>query len=264
MELDVNIILLLIGTGILVGVINTFAGAAAAISISIFMALGLPITVANGTNRIPVFAQTLVMSVNFARQGILDYKTGLLLGIPTVVGSIIGSLFASQVNVKIFTYILTVVLLVLLVVLVFNPSKFTSTASNVRAREIKLRDYLCFFVIGLYGGAIHIGVGYLILTATIMGMGYDVLTANAIKGFVVLLYIPFALGVFMYNDQVMYSYGLIHAVGNVIGAFFATQYATRIRASYIRWLLIAMIVVTVLDLHKVIDIQKFVFYILSL
>lgn len=264
MELDLNIILLLIVTGILVGVINTFAGAAAAISISLFMALGLPITVANGTNRIPVFAQTLVMSVNFARQGILDYKTGLRLGLPTVVGSIIGSMFASRVDVVVFTYILTVVLLVLLVVLVFNSGKFTSAASGAHTRDIRFWDYLCFFVIGLYGGAVHIGVGYLILTATIMSMGYDVLRANAIKGFVVLLYIPFALAVFMYNDQVNYGYGLVHAVGNVIGAFFATQYATRIKASFIRWLLIAMIIITVLDLHKIIDIQRFVFYVLSL
>ncbi|MEG2478793.1 MAG: sulfite exporter TauE/SafE family protein, partial [Mucinivorans sp.] len=67
--MDTTIVILLVCSGLLVGVINTFAGAAAAITMALFTALGLPINVANGTNRIPVLAQTLVMSIGFARQG---------------------------------------------------------------------------------------------------------------------------------------------------------------------------------------------------
>lgn len=260
MELDTNLIVLLISTGVVVGIINTFAGAAAAISISMFMALGMPITVANGTNRIPVLAQTLVMSVNFARQGVLDYKVGLRLAIPAVVGSVIGSFFASWVDVQIFSYVLTLVLLLLLVFLVVNPRKIIndkrSDDSPITIRKI---DYLWFFIIGLYGGAIHIGVGYLILAVTMMHMGYDVITANALKGFVVLMYVPFALGIFMYNDQVVYSYGIVHAIGNIIGAFIATQFAGKINKAFIRWLLIVMIIITMLDINGIISIKDFIF-----
>lgn len=262
MDIDLSLAITLVAVGILVGVINTFAGAAAAITISLYTALGLPITVANGTNRIPVLAQTMVTSFNFARQGLLDYKMGLRLGFPTVVGSIIGSLFASRVNVTVFTYMLTTVLVLLLVVLIFNPTKFTGASSLVARRDIRWGDYAWFFVIGLYGGAVHIGVGYVILAVTIMGMGYDLLSANALKGFIVMLYIPFSLAIFMINGQVCYTYGLIHAVGNIIGAFLASRYASFIGMKVVRWLLIVMIVVAILDLYGLLDIQKFVMMIL--
>lgn len=256
--MEISLIITLICVGALVGVINTFAGAAAAISISLFTSLGLPITVANGTNRIPVLAQTMVTSINFARQRVLDYRVGLRLGIPTVIGSIIGSLFASKVNITIFTYMLSTVLILLLVVLIFNPAKFLKSSSCAQPRPLIWTDYMWFFMIGLYGGAIHIGVGYLILAMTIMGMGYDLISANALKGFIVMMYIPFSLVIFMLNDQVVYTYGLIHAVGNIIGAFFASRYASYIGTGVVRWILIVMIVITIFDLYGLIDMQRFV------
>ena len=38
--------------------------------------------------------------------------------------------------------------------------------------------------------------------------GYDLVRANALKVFVVFLYSPFVLAVFMYNGQVEYAMGL--------------------------------------------------------
>ena len=49
-----DVILMLLVTGILVGIINTIAGGGSVITMTVFMVLGLPITVANGTNRIAV------------------------------------------------------------------------------------------------------------------------------------------------------------------------------------------------------------------
>ena len=48
---DWRIVLLLIGVGTFVGFINTIAGLATALSYALFMLLGLPINVANGTTR---------------------------------------------------------------------------------------------------------------------------------------------------------------------------------------------------------------------
>ena len=56
--------------------------------------MGLPITTANGTNRIAVVLQNLTASLTFIRKRMLDVKAGLLLSIPTVVGNIVGSMLA--------------------------------------------------------------------------------------------------------------------------------------------------------------------------
>lgn len=49
MALSWEIIVLLIASGVLVGIINTLAGGGSILTISIFTAMGLPITTANGT-----------------------------------------------------------------------------------------------------------------------------------------------------------------------------------------------------------------------
>lgn len=253
--MSVSVVILLVCSGIFVGLVNTFAGAAAAVSISVYTALGLPIGVANGTNRLPVLFQTLVASLNFRKQHLLDYSVGLKLGIPTVLGSIVGAEFAAVINPSLFVMLLSTMLILLLALLIFSPKRILKGTDKPR-RGIRWTDYVWFLLVGLYGGAFHIGMGYIILGVTIMAMGYDVITANALKSFIVLLYIPFPLAIFMMHGQVAYGYGLVHAAGNVIGAYVASKYATRINTQVIRWTLIVFMAFTVLDLLKIISIKN--------
>lgn len=253
--MSVSVVILLICSGIFVGVVNTFAGAAAAISIAVYTALGLPIGVANGTNRLPVLFQVGAAAFNFRKQHLLDYSVGLKLGLPTAAGAIAGAQFASVVNPSFFVLLLATILILLLALLMFSPKRILQ-GNGKPIRGVRKTDYLWFLLVGLYGGAFQIGMGYVILGLTIMGMGYDVIRANALKSFIVMIYIPCTLAVFMYHGQVAYGYGFVHAIGNVIGAYIASKYATRINTQFLRWMLIAFIVLTVLDLFKIISIKN--------
>lgn len=249
-----SVVILLICSGIFVGVVNTFAGAAAMVSISVYTALGLPIEIANGTNRLPVLFQVGAAAFNFRKQHLLDYAVGLRLGIPTAVGAVVGAEFAAWVDPSIFVVLLATILVLLLTLLIFSPNRILK-GNGKQLRGVRRLDYLWFFLVGLYGGAFQIGMGYVILGLTIMGMGYDVITANALKSFIVMLYIPLTLAVYMWHGQVNYSYGFVHAVGNVIGAYIASKYATRINTQLLRWILIVFIALTVLDLFEIISIR---------
>ncbi|MDO8896014.1 MAG: TSUP family transporter, partial [Bacteroidales bacterium] len=55
----------LIVSGVFVGFINTLAGGGTIISMAIFLFLGLPIDVANGTNRIAVVLQNITSVSTF-------------------------------------------------------------------------------------------------------------------------------------------------------------------------------------------------------
>jgi hypothetical protein len=258
---SLSVIILLICSGIFVGVVNTFAGAAAVVSISVYTALGLPIEVANGTNRLPVLFQVGAAAFNFRRQKLLDLSVGLRLGIPMAVGAVAGAEFAAWVSPSVFVVLLATILILLLTLLIFSPNRILK-GSGRPVRTIRRLDYLWFFLVGIYGGAFQIGMGYVILGLTVVGMGYDMITANALKSFIVMLYIPLTLAVYMWHGQVAYGYGLIHAVGNVIGAYVASRYATRINTQLLRWLLIGFIAVTVLDLFKIISIRDALSHIL--
>lgn len=253
--MSLSVIILLICSGIFVGVVNTFAGAAAAVSISVYTALGLPIGIANGTNRLPVLFQVGAAAFNFRKQHLLDFSVGLKLGIPTALGALIGAEFAAQVNPSLFVMLLSTILILLLALLLFSPNRILK-GNGKPPRDVKKLDCFWFFLVGLYGGAFQIGMGYVIMGLTIMGMGYDVIRANALKSFIVMIYIPCTLAVFMYHEQVAYAYGFVHAIGNVIGAYVASKYATRINTQFLRWMLIVFIALTVLDLLKIISIKN--------
>ena len=231
-------IILLVSSGLIVGFINTLAGSGTIISISLLMFLGLPPNVANGTNRIAVLFQNLVAVRNFKKQKSLDAKKGFLIAIPCVIGSIIGALIAVNVDEHIMEKVIGVVMLIMALLIFWKPQKWVENDEQKINKKISWLQYVISFFIGLYGGFIHIGVGIFLLAFNVLLLGYDLVKANALKNFMVLLYVPFGLVIYMINGLVNYKFGLIHAIGNIIGAYFATKYALQWGVNFIKWLLI--------------------------
>jgi uncharacterized membrane protein YfcA len=243
----------LIVSGLLVGFINTLAGGGTIISISLFMFLGLPAGVANGTNRIAVILQTLTSTASFKKQKVLDTRKGLLLGIPTVIGSIIGAEIAVDINEHVFEKAIGIIMLVMMVFIIYKPQQWLKGQEQLLEKKTSVLQYFIFFLIGLYGGFIHVGVGYFILAGLVLGAGYDLVKANALKVFIVLLYAPFTLIVFIYNKQINYEYGLIHAIGNIIGAYIASKFAVSWGANFVRWVIVIIILISSAQLFGLFD-----------
>ncbi len=235
-------IFILISAGFLVGVINTFAGSGSAITYSLFMLLGFSPGIANGTLRLGVVMQTLAASFNFKKGKILDIKKGLLLGIPTVLGSITGAQIAVSISENIFEILVGIAILIMLITVFLKPDKWIKgQADKIKPKPTYLQ-LLIFFLIGVYGGFIHIGVGIFLLAGLVLNAGYDLVKANALKVFIVLLYSPFALFVYIYNDQIAYLPGSIAAIGNLLGGIAASNFALKKGAGAIRVILIIVLI----------------------
>ena len=237
------IICLLLLAGFSVGFINTIAGSGTVITYSLFMFLGLSAPLANGTIRFGVIMQTLVASLNFRRQKVLHLKKGLLLGIPVILGSILGAQIAVEINKKLFEILIAFVMLSMGIFLFINPKKWLKGSRTLRRKKFGFKQFLLFLLIGLYGGFIHIGVGIFLIAALVLQQGYDLVKANALKVFLVLLYSPFALGVFIINDQIHYGMGAIAAIGNVFGGYVASHFAVIWGANFVRWFLMLIILI---------------------
>ena len=119
---DTAVILLLVLSGVIVGVINTLAGGGAIISMTLFMALGLPIGVANGTNRIAVVLQNFTSSLAFLRKRMLNVRSGIKLSIPAVLGNVAGSIAATHISDTIFTVCMTVVMSLVLIYMITDQN----------------------------------------------------------------------------------------------------------------------------------------------
>ncbi len=251
-----EIIILIVG-GFFVGFINTLAGGGSIISLSILMyVMGLPATVANGTNRIAITLQTLTATSNFKKQNILDWRKGLKLGIPSVIGSIIGAMIAVDMNEAVFEKAMVIIMFFMLAFIFYKPQMWLKGNQELMNKKVSPFLMFIFFLIGIYGGFIHVGIGYLLLISIVMGAGYDLVKANAIKIFIVMMYVPFSLAVFIYNDDVNYLYGFTLAIGNVIGAIVASKMAIDKGANFVRWVIVAVVLFTAANVFGLIDFKE--------
>jgi hypothetical protein len=77
---------------------------------------------------------------------------------------------------------------------------------------------------GVYGGFLQAGVGFLALALTTLA-GFDLVRGNAIKVFTVMLLTILSLAVFAGAGQVNWPAGLALALGNVLGGLVGVRVA---------------------------------------
>jgi len=236
---------ILIVVGFVVGIINTVAGSATAITYMLFMAMGMPISVANATSRIGVLLQFTTSSIIFKKKGFLNFKEAFKIGVPVMIGSIFGAIFASLINQHIFEVVLAIFLVIMVFFMFYDAKMFINGNQEKKLEKFTIIKWLVFCLVGFYGGFTHIGVGILLIFASVMILGMNILEANAIKQFAVMLYTPLALIVFAIHGKVYWEVGLIYSVGNVLGAIAGTKMTIRFGGNFIRWCVAAIIIVFV-------------------
>jgi uncharacterized membrane protein YfcA len=250
-------VLVLIVAGIVVGFINTLSGGGSVISLSLLLLLGLPANIANGTNRISIFFQTFSSVGSFTRQKMFDSLKPVWLGIPATVGAILGAYLAIDVKVKVIEVAMCISMVVMVFFLFYKPDKWLKENAELLKLPVKWWQLLIFFFIGFYGGFIQVGVGYFLLMGLVLGTGYDLVKANAVKNLIVFFYAIFALLVFIISGQVNYLYGLILSIGSVAGALIASYFAVKKGAPFIRAVILLSVILTILQVSGLVDFTEF-------
>ncbi|MCP5099252.1 MAG: sulfite exporter TauE/SafE family protein [Chloroflexi bacterium] len=253
LNLEWYIYLAVLAAGFGAGFINTLAGSGSLITLPLLIFLGLPATVANGTNRVGVLFQTAVATNSFHRQKILDVRSGLILAIPAVIGSLIGAGIAVNLNEEAMRRAIGALMIVMLVVILVEPKRWLEGRPNAMSEGPDWKQMIIFFGVGIYGGFIQAGVGIFLLAGLVLSVGYDLVRSNAIKSLIVLCFTISAMIVFIINDQIHWGIGLILAVGNGFGGWVAARMAVKKGAGFVRYLLIAVVVVSAANLLGVID-----------
>ncbi len=224
---SVEMITILIFTGAFVGFINTVAGMATSISYALFMAMGMPINVANATTRFGVLAQFSVTSAVFRKEGYLDLLLATKVGIPVAIGAFLGAEFAAILPTTIIEWTTGCLIPLIALLLFVDKKKLNDRFKSIPNPNMTPWKYLVFFLFGIYGGFTHIGVGLLIMFGSFFLLGIDLLHANAIKQFAVVIYTPIALVIFTLHGHVNWPVALIYAAGNISGGYIASKVAIR-------------------------------------
>ena len=213
---------LLAGAGVVSGALNVVAGGGSFLILPILLFVGLPASLANGTNRVGVLSQNLAGIIGFHQHGAMDWAWSLKASIPAMIGAGLGVWAALAIPDFAFRRILSIAMVAVTVWSLLNRQRAAGSG------EVKPPSHWMvvagFFVVGLYGGFIQAGVGFLVLAIT-TAAGMDLVRGNAVKLLTVLMLTVISLIVFAGAGQVDWPRGLALAAGNWLGAVIGVRMA---------------------------------------
>jgi uncharacterized membrane protein YfcA len=213
----------LIIVGFVAAVINVIAGGGSFLTLPLLIFLGLPASIANGTNRVGVLAQNISAVLGFHRHQVLPVRWAVGVSVPAVAGAALGVWAALNVPDVAFRRILSVVMLAMTLGTLLHRSLRGAPRSEPTPPS-HWTMIAGFFVTGLYGGFLQAGVGFLALAVTTLA-GLDMVRGNAVKVFTIMLLTLFSLAVFAGTGHVDWRAGAALALGNLVGGVVGVRVA---------------------------------------
>jgi uncharacterized membrane protein YfcA len=213
---------LLAAAGLFSGALNVIAGGGSFLILPILLFMGLPASLANGTNRVGVLSQNAAGILGFHQHGAMNWTWALKVSIPAVIGACLGVWAALSIPDFAFRRILSIAMVVITVWSLLNRQRLVD-GGNVKPASHWL-VVLGFFVVGVYGGFIQAGVGFLVLAITTYA-GMDLVRGNAVKLLSVMMLTIISLIVFAGAGQVDWPRGIALGIGNWAGATMGVRLA---------------------------------------
>ena len=234
--MDILNVGLILVTGVVAGFMNTLGGGGSLLTLPMLIFLGSPAAVANGTNRIALMVQNVVGVSNFRKKGFFYPKLGITLAVPAVFGSLLGARFAISVPEELFQKILAIIMIVVMILILTRPEKrFLKEIEGENLSTARLVvSIFVFFGVGLYGGFINAGVGFVIIVALTLITGMSLVKINSLKLFIVLIYVSSSFIVFIIHGKVDWILGFTLAIGNALGAYLGSNFAVSKGDKWIR------------------------------
>ncbi len=265
--------------GVIAGFINTLAGGGSLLTLPMLIFMGLPATVANGTNRLAITVQSIFAVAGFRRKGISNFKLSLLLSAPALVGAVIGAQLSLSVSDTLFQRILAVIMLLVLGLILWDPvrRRRSSVQDNRDTTQLLCGNFkggerrssplqidtfchsgrneeshfswnrriaiiISLFFVGIYGGFIQAGIGFIVIAVLTMLGRLNLVETNSHKVFIIGINALFALFVFAYHSKISWPIGMALAAGNGLGGWLGSHLAVSKGERFIRVILAVCVI----------------------
>jgi len=232
---------LLIITGIIASFLNVTSGGGSLVSLPVLIFMGLPAPIANASNRLGIIGQNIFAVAGFRSKGIHAWPYSLYIAISAFFGAIIGAKISVDLNEALFNKVIAVIMVIVVLLTVFKPIKSAQIQIERTDKKSTLIGVFTFFFIGIYGGFIQAGVGFIMIVALTSINGFSLVKTNSAKVFVALIYTLSAVAVFIYEDVINWQYGLTLALGNAIGGWVASRWSVKKGDAWIKRILIVTV-----------------------
>ncbi len=241
--IELHEISLLFGAGVFAGFINTMAGGGSLITLPLMIFLGLPPAVANGTNRIGIVISSLSATMGYRSKQVSSQPFSSYLGIAALLGALIGAKIAIDIRGDLFNRILAIIMIMVVMTMVFKPKFSTQNAVERLYGKHLWISMIAFFFIGIYGGFINAGIGFIIMLFLNFFNRMNLVRVNATKVAVVFVYSVGALATFALSGNVHWIYGFCLAGGTSLGAWTASRYSVKKGEGIIKIFMVLMVII---------------------
>lgn len=228
--------------GVLVAFINSIAGGGSSVSLPLFIALGMPANVANGTNRFGVVFGSLGSFVTLFKGGFFSKESFKLLGW-AVVPAIIGSLFAVEIPNLWFEYFLVGVLCWIAhmgILSVYKPKSNTNEVPREVGQVSSVKQKLLLIFLGFYGGLVQIGFGYVSIWVFSKLGAHNIIRINAVKSVLAFFVVSSSLIVFLIRDYINWPVALCFTMGTLLGGIVGGMFQIKKGQKFIKVLVAGM------------------------
>ena len=240
-SLDVWEAILITVAGITGGFFNVVAGGGSLLTVPSLLFLDCSGPVANGTNRIAILSQNVTAAYTFFRNGYSNLRLSLTLAAATIPGAILGAYVGTRLDGKWFDYTVAAVMLAVMTSMAVPVRGSAVVNSSDGLKKISprrlLAGHIAMVLVGLWGGFIQIGIGFIIMPVMHKILGLDLVSANMNKTFIIAVYTLAALLVFANNVELEWVLGLFLAFGMALGGMIGAKASVSFGGAFIKLIL---------------------------
>ena len=210
--------------------------------------MGLPPAAANATNRLGIFAQNIFGVLGFRSKGVSAWPYSLYLGIAAAIGAYFGAMISLDIPEDIFNKIIALIMVMVVLTIIFQKNPDVNINHERMSTGYKIAGILTFLVIGIYGGFIQAGAGFLIMAALTGINRFSLVKTNSAKVLIVLVYTISSLVVFILAGIIDWVYAIVLMAGTSIGGWTASRWSVNKGDVWIKRLLVVMVIILAIKL----------------
>lgn len=225
-------LMLLFGTGLAAGFVDSIAGGGGLITLPVLLGLGLTPQQALGTNKLQATFGSASAAWHYVAAGVADARDcrrGFLL---TVIGAALGAGAVQQLDAGMLRRVIPVLIAAVAVYALLKPQL------GERDLHPRLRrggfDLLFGLGLGFYDGFFGPGVGMFWTMAFVVGLGFNLTRATGYTKVMNFASNAASLAMFLIGGQVLFAAGLVMGAGQLLGARLGSRMAVRHGAKFIR------------------------------
>lgn len=206
--------------------VDAIAGGGGLITLTAYVAVGLPAQSALGTNKFASSFGTTIASAQYIARKAVSWTVAILAIPASFVGSTIGSALAERYAADYLAYLLVILVPAIAVFMMVNPN-FGSAKSRPKSVVLTV-SFLLSLIIGGYDGFFGPGTGMLLTLVFTALVGLDLLEASGTARLVNLSSNVAAMTVFLYHRSVDFSIAIPCAVASIIGGYIGSRLALKV------------------------------------